>query len=82
MNRITKEEYKNMPLGCYHLCFDRLEDRNLFTTDEDYRLGMAGIALSTLKFGVDVYAKPHPRRPSRDGCTVYAGIFVPKEKDF
>lgn len=56
MNRITKEEYKNMPLGYYHLCFDRLEGRNLFTTDEDYRLGMAGIALSTLKFGVDVFA--------------------------
>ncbi len=56
MNRITREAYNHLPKGFYHLCFDRLEGRNLFTTNEDYRLGMSGIALSTLKYGVETYA--------------------------
>lgn len=56
MNRELKEEYKTLPEGDYHLCFDRLEGRLLFTSEEDYRQGMAGVALSTLKFGVDIYA--------------------------
>lgn len=56
MNRVTREEYKSLPLGDYHLCFDRLEGRWLFHSDEDYRNGMAGIALSVIKFGVGVYA--------------------------
>lgn len=55
MNRTTREEYKSMPLGDYHLCFDRLKGALLFYSDEDYRLGMAGMALATLKFGVKIY---------------------------
>ena len=56
MNRTTREQYNDMPLGCYHLCFERLEGRNIFTCDQDYRMGMAGVALSTIKYGVDVFA--------------------------
>lgn len=56
MNRITREEYKSLPEGNYHLCLDRLEGRWIFKTDDDYRLGMAGMALSSLKFDIDVYA--------------------------
>ena len=55
MNRTAREEYKALPLGDYHLCFDRLEGGLLFYTEEDYRLGMAGIALAFLKFGVKIY---------------------------
>lgn len=55
MKRIAREEYNNLPLGNYHLCFDRLPGRNLFSNDEDYRMGMAGIALSTIKYDVEVY---------------------------
>lgn len=56
MNRATREEYKSLPEGNYHLCLDRLEGRWIFKTDDDYRLGMAGMALSSLKFDIDVYA--------------------------
>lgn len=56
MNRITREEYKTYPEGNYHLCLDHLEGRWIFKTDDDYRLGMAGIALSSFKFEIDVYA--------------------------
>jgi len=56
MNRTTREEYNNYPLGFYHLCLDRLEGRKLFYSDNDYRMGMAGMGLSTLKFGVTTYA--------------------------
>lgn len=55
MNRTTREDYKALLLGDYHLCFDRLEGGLLFYTEEDYRLGMAGIALAFLKFGVKIY---------------------------
>ena len=56
MNRSTREEYNNYPLGFYHLCLDRLEGRKLFYSEEDCRMGMAGIALSTLKYNVETYA--------------------------
>lgn len=56
MNRTTREEYKALPVGDYHLCLDRLEGRFLFYDEQDYRLGMAGVALAHLKFGVKVYA--------------------------
>lgn len=56
MNRTTRKEYKRFPLGFYHLCLDRLEGRVIFHSEEDYRMGMATIALSTLKFNVSVYA--------------------------
>ena len=56
MKRETREEYKNLPLGNYHLCLDRLEDRWIFHSEDDYRMGMAGVALSVLKFGVNIYA--------------------------
>lgn len=56
MNKATREEYKTLPEGDYHLCLDRLEGRWIFQTDEDYRMGMAGMAISVLKFGVIVYA--------------------------
>lgn len=55
MKRETREEYKNLPLGNYHLCLDRLEDRWIFHSEDDYRMGMAGVALSVLKFGVKIY---------------------------
>lgn len=44
-----------MPLGNYHLCFERLEARSMFHSKEDNRLGMASIALAHLKFGLGVY---------------------------
>lgn len=56
MNRNTREEYKALPDGDYHLCLDRLEGRYLFYDEQDYRFGMAGVALAHLKFGVKVYA--------------------------
>lgn len=56
MNRNIKDDYKALPLGDYHLCLDRLEGRYLFYDEHDYRLGMAGVALSHLKFGVKIYA--------------------------
>lgn len=56
MNRATREGYKALPMGDYHLCLDRLDGRLIFQTDEDYRLGMAGMALSVLKYGVEIYA--------------------------
>ena len=55
MKRETREEYINLPLGNYHLCLDRLEDRWIFHSEADYRMGMAGVALSVLKFGVKIY---------------------------
>jgi len=54
MNRALREQYKALPLGDYHLCFDRLEGRWMFNDDQDYRMGMAGMALATSKFGVKV----------------------------
>ncbi|MBR4775386.1 MAG: hypothetical protein IK008_04745 [Bacteroidales bacterium] len=65
MNRKTRKEYKKLPAGFYHLCLDRLEDPRfngsdlkplLFQDEDDYRNGMAAIALSTLRFGVECYA--------------------------
>lgn len=56
MSRELREEYKTFPEGDYHLCFDRLESRLLFVSEEDYRQGMAGVALSAIKFGLDIYA--------------------------
>ena len=56
MNRITREEYNALPKGDYHLCLDRLEGRWLFYDDNDYRMGMAGVALASLKFDVQFYA--------------------------
>lgn len=45
-----------MPLGFYHLCLDRLDGRWIFHDEADYRMGMAAVALSTLKFNVECYA--------------------------
>lgn len=56
MNRITREEYNALPKGDYNLCLDRLEGRWLFCDDNDYRMGMAGVALASLKFEVKFYA--------------------------
>lgn len=56
MNQKQRNEYRNLPVGHYHLCLDRLEGRWLFHTPEDYRLGMASIALAYLKFGILVFA--------------------------
>lgn len=56
MNRTEREIYKSYPSGDYHLCLDRIEGRWLFNTPQDYRLGMASIALAYLKFGIKVYA--------------------------
>ena len=56
MDRKTRKEYKEWGKGYYHLCLDRLEGRLLFNDDEDYRLGMATVALAKLKCGIEVYA--------------------------
>lgn len=56
MNRKEREKYRSLPAGNYHLCMDRLEERWLFHTPEDYRLGMASIALAHLKYAIRVYA--------------------------
>lgn len=56
MNQKERNVYRELPDGYYHLCLDRLEGRWLFHTPEDYRLGMASIALAYLKFGILVYA--------------------------
>lgn len=56
MNQKERNVYRELPDGYYHLCLDRLEGRWLFHTSEDYRLGMASIALAYLKFGILVYA--------------------------
>jgi len=56
MNQKERNQYREMPGGIYHLCLDRLEGRWLFYKPEDYRLGMASIALAYLKFGILVYA--------------------------
>ncbi len=49
-------EYNSLPMGDYHLCLNRLEGRWLFYDDDDYRMGMAGVALASLKFEVKFYA--------------------------
>ena len=55
MTRKERNHYKELPDGKYHFCLDRLEDRWLFHSAEDYRLGMASIALAVLKFGIIIY---------------------------
>lgn len=56
MNRSIRSEYNALPKGDYHLCLDRLPGRWLFYDDDDYRMGMAGVALASLKFQVKFYA--------------------------
>lgn len=55
MTQKERDQYRTLPLGNYHLCFERLESSLLFQSPEDYRLGMASIALAHLKFEVGVY---------------------------
>ena len=56
MKRVDRVQYNSFPKGDYHLCLDRLEGRWLFSDDDDYRMGMAGVALASLKFEVKIYA--------------------------
>ena len=54
--RKKKQGYSQLPFGYYHLCTDRLKGRNLFDTIRQYIMGMATIALLTLKFNIKIYA--------------------------
>lgn len=49
-------EYRNYPLGYYHLSTDGWAEGKLFHTPEQYAFGVASVALTTLKFGVRVLA--------------------------
>lgn len=47
---------RSLPYGYYHLCSDGWQKGKLFHTTEQYAFGAAGLALSTLKFGVNIYS--------------------------
>jgi len=51
-----KQAYRSLPLGYYHLCSDGWQTGKLFHTDEQFAFGVAGLAISTLRFGVKIYA--------------------------
>lgn len=58
MDTIQKQaqSFRSFPLGYYHLCSDGWQKGKMFHTNEQFAFGVAGLALSTLKFGVKIYA--------------------------
>lgn len=56
MERKTRDDYRNFGKAYYHFNLERLEGRNIFTRPEDYRIGMATVALLTLKYNVQIFA--------------------------
>lgn len=55
MKRSELSDYRSLPRGYYHLCTDGWKTGKLFHTVAQYALGMATIALITLKFDVQIY---------------------------
>ena len=51
-----KKEYRVLPYGYYHLCTDGWKEGKLFNTIEQFAYCIAGMALLTIKYGVQIYA--------------------------
>ena len=58
MDRIQRlrKDYRSLPHGYYHLCTDGWQGGKLFHTIGQFAFCIAGIALLTLKYGVQIYA--------------------------
>lgn len=51
-----KKEYHSLPHGYFHLCTDGWQGGRLFHSAAQFAFCVAGIALLTLKYGVQIYA--------------------------
>ena len=51
-----RSEYRSLPYGYYHLCTDGWKDGKLFHTKEQFAFCMAGLALLTIVFHIQIYA--------------------------
>ena len=50
------QEYRSWKKGYYHLCTDGWKEGQIFQNPEQSRIGVAAIALATLKYDVVIYA--------------------------
>ena len=50
------QEYRSWKNGYYHLCTDGWKEGQIFQNPEQYRVGVAALALATLKFEMKIYA--------------------------